>query len=184
MENVIRLRCRLFFPAVLKKQSWKSSCYLYWAWSSAQGTNTFSVIIFFLLPSASHLVFSYIQVTFAPWNWEDITPSSASLHTDAAKGWTALSSELHLTPAAKADIFLYLVANFWGDTLSGNYRPYVRTTRRLCIKNQTFPPQLSGENRTGSVSFMHRVYEVTIHCKNKSVIGVMCVGDVWWPSWC
>lgn len=29
MENVIRLRCRLFFPAVLKKQSWKSLCYLY-----------------------------------------------------------------------------------------------------------------------------------------------------------
>ena len=35
------------------------------------------------------------------------------------------------------------------------------------MKNQTFPPQLSGENSTGSVSFMHDVYEVTIHCKKQ-----------------
>lgn len=85
---------------------------------------------------------------------------------------------------ANADIFLYLVANFGSDTVSGNYRPYVLTTRRLCIKNQTFPPQMSVENSTGSISFMHHVYEVTNHCKNKMIVGVTWVGEVWWPTWC
>ena len=144
----------------------------------------YSHYFFFLLPSASHLVFSHIKVTFSPLKLGRYYPIISKPTYRHSQGGTALSNELHLTSAAKADIFLYLVANFWGDTLSGNYRPYVLTTRRLCIKNQTFPPQLSGENRTGSVSFMHRVYEVTIHCKNKFVIGVMCVGGVCWPSWC
>jgi hypothetical protein len=52
------------------------------------------------------------------------------------------------------------------------------------MKNHTFPSQPSVKNSTGSVSFMHHVYEVSTHRKNKFINGVMCVGEVWWPSWC
>lgn len=180
MENVSRIRQGCSSQLPWKNRAEKESCSLDWTWSSLK-----TLILFQSLSFSAAFCYASgltLQLHLPRWNWGDVVEHLQGATYKPSEGWTSLSSELHLTSAAKVDIFLYLVANFWGDTLSGNDRPYVPTTRRLCTKNQTFPPQLSVENSTGSVSLMHHVYEVTIHCENKFITGVKWVGDVWWPS--